>query len=111
MVISWLDLIVAVLEPDWACVCPEGHLKSAWEDLLDGRPVVSWMLYMSAEYGAIHPLPPPSTARSMRDGNLVVTVREWFDPHSAIHRSAAESARQTLEAQGKLRMRVTLVPD
>jgi hypothetical protein len=111
MVVSWLDTMVAVLEPDWACVCPEGYLKTAWEELLDGRPVVSWMLYLAPEYGAVHPMPPPSTVRSLRDGNLVVTAREWFDPHSATHQTAAANARKTLEAQGKLRMRVTLVPD
>ena len=110
-VTSWLDIVVVVFEPDWACVAPEEAMKTAYDDLLDGKPVVSWMLYLSPEYGGVAPLPPPSKVGAMRAGNVVITVGEWFDPKNPAHQAAAKAARQALEIQGKLRLRVTLVPD
>jgi hypothetical protein len=111
IVVRWLEIAVVVFDPDWASVSPDGQLKTRWEDLLDGRPAVSWMVYLSPQYGSLPQVPPPSKAYQLRQGSVVVTVPGWFDPIRPQDRAAADAARAALDLQGKRPRRVTLIPD
>lgn len=97
LVERWLDIAVAIFEPRWAATGPKGFIDEDWEQAIDGRPVVSWMLYLSALYG-----PPlaaaPGSVKSMRAGQLVVTTGAWFDPADPAHVAAARALEQTLDA-------------
>lgn len=108
LVERWLDVAVAIFEPRWAAVGPKGFTDDDWEQAIDGRPVVSWMLYLSTLYGA--PLvTAPASVKSMRTGQLFVTSPAWFDPADPTHVAAARALEQALEVAQMRRRAVAVV--
>jgi hypothetical protein len=65
-----------------------------------GRPVVSWMLFLSHAYGPIGALPPPAKVEAVRDGEVVWSTAEWFDD-SPEHDDAWQTLEQYLDSRGQ----------
>lgn len=97
LVERWLDIAVAIFEPRWAAVGPEGLAEANIDDVLDGRPAVSWMLYLATAYGVPPPTEMPTAVRQLRGGYLYIVVPDWYDLNEPSHRAATTRLREVLD--------------
>lgn len=74
------------------------------DDEMAGRPLVSWLLYLSAGYGTPPPLPPPSSVEPCAGGgHLIAVASEWLDPADGEQVAARDLVQATLGHAGLLR--------
>ena len=87
----------------WGMAGPRRFLQPDLDDQLAGRPLVSWLLYLSAGYGTPPPLPPPSSTESCAGGGHVIAVTsEWLDPIDGEHLAARDRVHAILADAGLL---------
>jgi hypothetical protein len=87
----------------WGMAGPRRFPKSDVDDEMAGRPLVSWLLYLSARYGTPPPLPLPSSVELCAGGgHLIAVVSEWLDPADGDHVAARDRVHETLGHAGLL---------
>jgi hypothetical protein len=83
---------------------PQNFPESELDDELAGRPLVSWLLYLSAVYGTPPPLPPPSSVELCAEGgHLIAVVPDWLDPADGEQVAARDRVQAILGGAGMLR--------
>jgi hypothetical protein len=88
----------------WGMAGPQNFPESELDDELAGRPLVSWLLYLSAAYGTPPPLPPPSSVELCAGGgHLLAVVPEWLDPTDDEQVATREQVQAILGGAGMLR--------
>jgi hypothetical protein len=88
----------------WGMAGPRKFPQPELDDELAGRPLVSWLLYLSAGYGTPPPLLPPSSVeRCAGGGHLITVVSDWLDPANPEQVATRDQVHATLESAGMLR--------
>lgn len=68
-----------------------------------GEAAVGWMSYLSAELGAVPPLPPPAQVVNVGSLGSIVLARSFpWDADAESHRGSVKAVRDTLKAAGLL---------
>ena len=91
IVFPWLDAVTKLFSPAWVCVAPRGVFGDHYEEVVDGKPPVSWMVYLAAEYGTVAAPPAPSVVKKL----------EWWAPgdcRARLVRSGEPQARRCVRS-------------
>lgn len=94
-----LSVLVQSWEPDWGSVrqMHPMHYGRLYPEYDGFDPTAGWLTYLSAQRGAIPPLPATFQVTPVESlGNIVVATQEYFDPENEGHIEAIDELNRLL---------------